>query len=57
MSDAQKRGLRLSRQATILDITVVLAELGEAELVTQLEKLPFEHKIQRLEAYLKTNPT
>jgi hypothetical protein len=57
MSDAQKRGLRLSRQATILDITVVLAELGEADLVTQLEKLPFEHKIQRLEAYLKTNPT
>lgn len=57
MSDAQKRGLRLSRQATILDITVVLAELGEADLVTQLEKLPFEHKIQKLEAYLKTNPT
>lgn len=57
MSDAQKRGLRLSRQATILDITVVLAELGEADLVAQLEKLPFEHKIQKLEAHLKQNPT
>jgi len=47
-----KRAHRLARQGTLLEITVVLAQLGEVELVEQLERLPFEKRIERLNKYL-----
>ena len=47
-----KRAHRLARQGTLLEITVVLAQLGEVELVEQLERLPFEKRIDRLKQHL-----
>ncbi len=50
--DAEKaRGLRLARQSLWLEVTVVLAQLGQGELVTQLEKISFEHKLRELTAF------
>lgn len=48
----EKRAHRLARQGTLLEITVVLAQLGEVELVEELERLPFEKRIERLESFL-----
>jgi hypothetical protein len=48
----EKRGHRLARQGTLLEITVVLAQLGEVEVVEQLERLPFERRVERLEAFV-----
>ncbi len=49
----EKRAHRLARQGILLEITVVLAQLGEVELVEQLERLPFEKRIDRLKTYLE----
>jgi hypothetical protein len=49
---AAKRRMREARQATMLEINVVLARLGETERVKTLEKLPFGRKVEELEAYL-----
>lgn len=48
----EKRAYRLARQGTLLEITVVLAQLGEVELVEELERLPFEKRIERLESFI-----
>ena len=47
-----KRRIRRERSETILQINVVLARLGNVDLVNQLEKLPFGKKVQHLERYL-----
>jgi hypothetical protein len=51
----QKREFREQRQACMLWINVLLAEVGEVDLVNELQKMSFERRIQRLEEYLASN--
>lgn len=53
----EKKRLRQARQETLLQIQVVLAQLGEVELIHEIEKLPFERRIDRLAAYLDEGPS
>lgn len=52
---AEKRKFRQNRQACVLQINVVLAEMGELDLVNEIQKLSFERRIQRLEEYLESS--
>ncbi len=51
-----KRACREQRQSCVLWINVLLAEIGELDLINELEKLSFERRIKRLEEYLATPP-
>jgi hypothetical protein len=53
---AEKRDYRNQRQACVLWINVLLAEVGELELINELQKLSFDKRIQRLEEYLASPP-
>jgi hypothetical protein len=52
----EKKRLRQARQDTLLQINVVLAQLGEVELIHEIEKLPFERRLDRLGAFLAETP-
>lgn len=49
-----KRRVRREREETVLEVNVVLARLGEVELVKELERAPFSRKIALLSSYLET---
>ncbi len=49
---AVKRESRCTRQACALKINVLLAEMGELDLVEQIQKLAFERRIEKLDAYI-----
>jgi len=49
----EKRVHRQGRQMTALKIEVALAEMGELELVEQIQKLPFPGRIERLEEFIQ----
>jgi hypothetical protein len=51
----EKRDFREQRQACVLWINVLLAEVGEVDLVCELQKMSFERRIQRLEEYMASN--
>ena len=51
----EKRDFREQRQSCVLWINVLLAEVGEVDLVCELQKMSFERRIQRLEEYLASN--
>ena len=53
---AEKRDCRQQRQSCVLWINVLLAEVGELDLINELEKLSFERRIERLEEYLASPP-
>jgi hypothetical protein len=48
----KKRQLRQARDATLLEVKVVLARLGEVERLGSIERVPFEKKIAELESFL-----
>jgi hypothetical protein len=48
-----KRELRKARAQTLLDVQVLLARLGEVERLAEIERLPFEKKVTRLEEFLE----
>jgi hypothetical protein len=48
----KKKKCRKARAQTLLDIHVMLARLGEVDLLSQLERLPFEGKLAHLDAFL-----
>jgi hypothetical protein len=50
---AKKKHLRQARAVTLLQVKVLLARLGEVDRLAQLERLPFERKIEQLEGYLQ----
>lgn len=50
----EKRKFRQNRQACVLQINVVLAEMGELDLVNEIQKLSFDRRIQRLEEHLQS---
>jgi hypothetical protein len=52
-SDEKKKDLRKARAQTLLDIQVELARLGEVDQLAELERLPFEAKVGRLETFLQ----
>lgn len=47
-----KRRIRAERAATLLEVTLILARLGEVSLVQELERVPFEKKVEALKRYL-----
>ncbi len=51
---SEKRDYRQQRQSCVLSINVLLAQIGELDLISELEKLSHERRIQRLEEYLAT---
>ena len=53
---SEKREYRQRRQSGILGINVLLAEVGEVDLINELEKLSPERRIKRLEEYLASSP-
>jgi hypothetical protein len=50
---ARKKQLRQARSVALLQVKVLLARLGEVDRLAQLERLPFERKIEQLEGYLQ----
>jgi hypothetical protein len=49
-SEEQRR--RHQRQLRFLEITVILAEMGELDLVSRMHKLSFKRRLQILDEYL-----
>jgi len=52
---SDKKQIRQDRTETMLEITVLLARLGEVRRVELLERLPFERKLEELERYLQAH--
>ena len=52
-AEEKKRELRKARADTLVEIAAALAWLGEVERVQEIERLPFEQKLARLEAFLE----
>jgi hypothetical protein len=52
-AEGKKRELRKARADTLVEIATALAWLGEVEQVEEIERLPFEQKLARLEALLE----
>ena len=50
-----KKQVRQERTETMLEITMLLARLGEVRRVELLERLPFERKLEELERYLQAH--
>lgn len=51
----EKREYRQERQVCALKIEVVLAEMGELDLVEQIQKLPFSRRIERLQEFIASS--
>jgi hypothetical protein len=51
-SAAKKKQLREERNDALLDIKIALARAGELDRLAELERLPFDRKIERLEEHL-----
>jgi hypothetical protein len=51
-SKSRKKSVREARAATLSEVNVVLARLGEVERLQAIEKLPFDRKLEAIEAYL-----
>src|SRR6516164_11704164 len=52
-AEGKKRELRKAPADTLVEIATALAWLGEDERVQEIERLPFEQKLVRLEAFLE----
>ncbi len=51
----EKREHRQGRQMCALQIEVVLAEMGELDLVEQIQKLPFPRRIEKLQEFIASS--
>ena len=51
-AEEKKRELRKARADTLVEIGAALTCLGEVERLQEIERLPFEQKLARLEAFL-----
>jgi hypothetical protein len=49
---SKKKSMREARAATLLEVNVVLARLGEVERLKTIERMPFGKKVEEIEAYL-----
>jgi hypothetical protein len=52
-AEEKKRELRKARADTLVEIGAALARLGEVERLKEIERLPIEQKLARLEAFLE----
>jgi hypothetical protein len=52
-AEEKKRELRKARAETLVEIETALSRLGEVERLQEIERLPFEQKLARLEAFLE----
>jgi len=52
-ADKMKKTMREARAATLLDVNVILARLGEVDRLKTLERLPFGKKVEDLELFLE----
>jgi hypothetical protein len=52
----KKKELRKARADTLVEIGAALTWLGEVELFREIERLPFEQKLEQLEAFLEDTP-
>jgi hypothetical protein len=50
---SDRRNARKQRIETLLRINLVLARLGEVDLVNELERVPFERKVAAIDAFLE----
>jgi hypothetical protein len=50
---SRRRALRGERQALVREVDIVLAQLGELDLIEKLRRFPVERKIQRIQRYLR----
>ena len=50
---ARKKQLRRTREKTLLDVQVLLARLGETDRLKQIERVPFEQKVELIEKFLR----
>lgn len=50
---SKKKYLRQARDETLLQVKVLLARLGEVDRLAAIERLPFQKKIEKLEAFLE----
>jgi len=55
-AEEKKRELRKARADTLVEIEAALTCLGELERLQEIERLPFEQKLARLEAFLEEPP-
>jgi hypothetical protein len=51
-SQSEKRRLRQERNTTVVEVTLLLARMGEVALVQELERLPFQKKAEELRRFL-----
>ncbi|HEY2511842.1 MAG TPA: hypothetical protein VGI39_13330 [Polyangiaceae bacterium] len=51
-----KRRLRRERERTVMEISALLARLGEVGLLEKLERMPFDQKLEGLRSFLKDGP-
>jgi hypothetical protein len=49
----RKKEARAARERTLLDIQVLLARLGEVDTSKEIERLPFDKKLAKLESFLE----
>jgi hypothetical protein len=52
-SVARKREARRNREAAVLELDLVLAEVGDVDVIEELKRCPVRGKIQRVESYLE----
>jgi hypothetical protein len=52
-ASSKKKYLRQARDETLLQVKVLLARLGEVDRLAAIERLPFQKKIEKLEAFLE----
>lgn len=53
-SSEEKRRLRQERAGTVIELNLILARMGEMNLVRELERLPFTRKAEELRRFLAT---
>ena len=51
-----KRRVRRERERTVMEISALLARLGEVGLLSKLERMPFDQKLEGLRSFLKDGP-
>jgi hypothetical protein len=52
-SVARKREARRNREAAVLELDLVFAEVGDVDVIEELKRCPVRAKIQRVESYLE----
>jgi hypothetical protein len=51
-----KKAVRRTREAAVLDLQLVVAELGELELMEELKRCSVRAKLERVHSYLQAHP-